>query len=199
MTKERLENITCMENILNKAAPFFEEAAQFLHRWEQLSSEIKCLEEYYYSEQWKKDFDASNCGEIPVGTPHGVLSEDLIYNVLGDQQSTALAFLKQVTKILAGDEKKPADKTEIDLLKKRLIDKDNKIIRWPRKQQEQNLILQYIRNKFDADIFYSEIEVNTIIKNSITFDDYALIRRELIEKHYLDRSGDCKKYWVKII
>ena len=65
-----------------------------------------------------------------------------------------------------------------------------------KKQKDQNLILQYIKNKFTADIFYSEKEVNQTIKDSITFDDYAIIRRELIEKRYLNRSDDCKKYWV---
>ena len=87
---------------------------------------------------------------------------------------------------------------KIDLLKKRIIDNDDKIIRWPKKQKDQNLILQSIRNRFNTDIFYSEKEVNQIIKDCITFDDYALVRRELIEKHYLNRSDDCKKYWVAI-
>lgn len=85
---------------------------------------------------------------------------------------------------------------KIDLAKKHIIDKDGKIIRWAKKQKDQNLILQYIKNKFNADIFYSEAEINQIIKDSITFDDYVLIRRELIEKRYLNRSDDCKKYWV---
>ena len=85
---------------------------------------------------------------------------------------------------------------KIDLAKKHIIDKDGKIIRWAKKQKDQNLILQYIKNKFTADILYSEPEINQTIKDSITFDDYVLIRRELIEKHYLNRSDDCKKYWV---
>lgn len=85
---------------------------------------------------------------------------------------------------------------KIDLAEKRIINKDDKIIRWAKKQKDQNLILQYIKNKFTAGIFYSEPEINQTIKDSIAFDDYALIRRELIEKHFLDRSNDCKKYWV---
>ena len=85
---------------------------------------------------------------------------------------------------------------KIDLAKKHIIDNDDKIIRWAKKQKDQNLILQYIKNKFTSGIFYSEKEVNQTIKDSITFDDYALIRRELIEKRYLNRSDDCKKYWV---
>lgn len=37
--------------------------------------------------------------------------------------------------------------------------------------------------------------MNKIIRNSIVFDDYAIIRRELVEKYYLRRIDDCKKYW----
>ncbi|PIE98806.1 MAG: hypothetical protein CR988_01490 [Treponema sp.] len=85
-----------------------------------------------------------------------------------------------------------------DLLKKRIINEDNKIIRWPKKNKDQHLILQYIANKFSTGILYSENKVNHIIKNAITFDDYAIIRRELIEKHYLNRTNNCEKYWIEI-
>ncbi len=43
--------------------------------------------------------------------------------------------------------------------------------------------MQHIKNKFTAGIFYSEMEINQIIKASITFDDYVLIRREGISKN----------------
>lgn len=82
-----------------------------------------------------------------------------------------------------------------DLLKRGVIDNNNKIIRWSKKQKDQHIILQYIAKFFDVGIYYSEIEVNQIIRNSIIFDDYVLIRRELIEKKYLRRTEDCKKYW----
>lgn len=50
-------------------------------------------------------------------------------------------------------------------------------------KKTQDLILQHIKNKFTAGIFYSEMEINQIIKASISFDDYVLIRREGISKN----------------
>ena len=29
------------------------------------------------------------------------------------------------------------------------------------------------------------------------FEDYALIRRELFERDYMNRTDDCRKYWKK--
>ncbi len=101
MTPERLENIRRMEEILNRTESFLEEANRLLQRWEALRPDTQRLEKYYYSKQWRKDHEASNRGEIPEGMPHGVLSEDAIYNLLGDEHFTALAFLKHITKVIA--------------------------------------------------------------------------------------------------
>jgi len=80
---------------------------------------------------------------------------------------------------------------------KKHINTDNIIIRWPKKRIEQNTILQYLVQKFAQDRIYSEQEVNSIIKQSIAFEDYALIRRELFERDYMNRTDDCRKYWKK--
>lgn len=103
MTEERLKNIQEMEEILNKTEVFTSEAKQFLEKWENLLPEIKKLSDYYYEGGWKDDYDASNRGEIPEGIPHGVLSEDAIYNATGEHYLTAVEFLKTVTKIIANE------------------------------------------------------------------------------------------------
>lgn len=104
MTEKQLKNIKEMEEILNKTEVFTSEAKQFLEKWENLLPEIKKLSDYYYEGGWKDDYDASNRGEIPEGMPHGVLSEDLAYNALGDQYFLAVDFLKLVTKIISREE-----------------------------------------------------------------------------------------------
>lgn len=81
-----------------------------------------------------------------------------------------------------------------ELIKKRIMDTDGHIIRWPKKQTEQSAVLAYIAQHFTADIRYSEQEVNELILQHITFADYALIRRELFDKNYLDRTPDCREY-----
>jgi hypothetical protein len=73
--------------------------------------------------------------------------------------------------------------------------KDEKIIRWPKKLADKNMILEYISIKIPVDKKLSEREINEIIMQHILFDDYVLIRRELIEKGFLYRTKDCREYW----
>ena len=47
-----------------------------------LDAQIRELEAYYTSPEWKQDFAADEAGLLPSDLPRGVLSEDGIYNVL---------------------------------------------------------------------------------------------------------------------
>ncbi|WP_392419843.1 DUF4298 domain-containing protein [Capnocytophaga canis] len=104
MTQKQLQNITKMEEILNRIEDFTPKAEKFLKQWQELLPEVQKLNAYYGSDQWQKDYYASNRGEIPEGIPHGVLSEDFAYNALGDQYFLAVDFLKLVTKIISREE-----------------------------------------------------------------------------------------------
>ena len=44
--------------------------------------ELKELEAYYTSPEWKEDYEADEAGILPEGLKRGVLSEDGIYNAL---------------------------------------------------------------------------------------------------------------------
>ena len=87
------------------------------------------------------------------------------------------------------------DTYKLELKKRGIIDDNDRIIRWSKKQKDQHFILQCIVKNFDAGHKYSEKEVNEIIQKFILFNDHVLIRRELIEKFYLKRTPDCKVYW----
>lgn len=78
---------------------------------------------------------------------------------------------------------------------KRYLDKDGKVKELPSKKEMKRLILAYITDKFEYDVNYSEKEVNSIITENHIFNDYFLIRRELIENNFLDRERDCSRYW----
>lgn len=103
MTEEQLQNIKNMEEILNKMNDFNRDAEHFLEKWKAFLPEIQKLDQYHGSEQWWNDYHASNNDEIPSGIPHGVLSEDLTYDALGEHHRLAINFLKLVTKIIAQD------------------------------------------------------------------------------------------------
>jgi len=66
---------------------------------------------------------------------------------------------------------------------------------YPSKEKKKIIILGEIMRNFNIGKIYSEKEVNIII--SRIYEDYATIRRALIEYGFLSRSSDCKSYWVK--
>jgi hypothetical protein len=82
------------------------------------------------------------------------------------------------------------------MIKKYLDDKGNINI-WPAKQQSKLLILEYLSTFFEKDKIYSEKEVNNIIINKHNFNDYFLLRRELIDRKFLLREKDGSKYWKR--
>ena len=79
---------------------------------------------------------------------------------------------------------------------KNFIDENGKVISWPSKRTLQKEIVVYIGDKFKKDKEYTETEVNEIIKGWILFNDYALVRRELIVENILTRDSVGKCYQV---
>lgn len=63
------------------------------------------------------------------------------------------------------------------------------------KEKKKIVILKKISEQFDKNRHYSEKEVNEILKQ--IHEDFATIRRYLIEYGFMDRTNDCKKYWLK--
>lgn len=75
------------------------------------------------------------------------------------------------------------------------LNSDGKLITWPSKSNAKILTLYYLSNHFEWSKFYSEKEVNEILNKIHTFNDPALLRRELYENKFLDREADVSKYW----
>ena len=71
------------------------------------------------------------------------------------------------------------------------------ITRWPKKKDEKEAVLKYMRSKFEPEKIYSEREVNEIINRWHSFGDYALVRREMYDHFLLERTPDGKKYWLE--
>lgn len=62
------------------------------------------------------------------------------------------------------------------------------------KEKKKIIILKKICDQFDRSKRYSEKEVNIILKD--IYEDYVLLRRYLIEYGFMDRTNDCKEYWL---
>jgi len=63
------------------------------------------------------------------------------------------------------------------------------------KEKKKIVILKKIAEQFEMNKRYSEKELNSIIKG--IYEDFATIRRYLIEYGFMERTNDCKEYWLK--
>ena len=59
------------------------------------------------------------------------------------------------------------------------------------------MALIYIWSKLDQDRTYTSKEISEAIDSMIEFGDFALIRRELYDRGYLDRTADGREYRAK--
>ena len=78
------------------------------------------------------------------------------------------------------------------------LDDAGKFERLPGKRQKnkQNLMLQYLAEKFQRGQNYSEKEVNEILNQHHSFGDPATLRRLMFGRGLLDRTIDGKSYWL---
>lgn len=70
-----------------------------------------------------------------------------------------------------------------------------RIRNFPVKENKRKLLLPKFANLFEPNKEYSEAEVNKMIKN--IYEDYAIIRRYLVDYDYLTRTIDGSKYYRK--
>ena len=75
------------------------------------------------------------------------------------------------------------------------LNEEGKIKQLPAKHKLRMEVLAYLAEKFQADRDYTEKEVNALIDQWHTFADYFLLRRELIDHHFLCRTSDGVRYW----
>lgn len=66
---------------------------------------------------------------------------------------------------------------------------------FPSKEKKKIIVLREIAKNFKTGKSYNEKEINRILKR--VYEDYALIRRYLIQYGFLDRKNDGSGYWVK--
>jgi hypothetical protein len=81
---EQIERIKQMELRMRRAAKAVMELSVALDNYEVAQEDIEALEDYYGSEEWKRDFADDEAGLLPKDLKRGVLSEDGIWNLLSD-------------------------------------------------------------------------------------------------------------------
>ena len=81
---EQIERIKQMELRLERAAAAVMELSAALDKYVAVLEDIKALDAYYGSSEWKQDFADDEAGLLPADLKRGVLSEDGIWNLLSD-------------------------------------------------------------------------------------------------------------------
>ncbi|MEL6306690.1 MAG: DUF2087 domain-containing protein [Chloroflexota bacterium] len=69
---------------------------------------------------------------------------------------------------------------------------------WPplKHEDSQKAVRTYLASKFEVGKKYTEKEVNALLNQWATFEDWALLRCELFGAKYLNRMKDGSAYWV---
>ena len=78
------------------------------------------------------------------------------------------------------------------------LDEHDRVKTWlsKRNRKSQFLVLRYLASKFGINVFYTEKEVNNLLNQYHTFNDPAMLRRELFEAKLLNRKRDGSAYWL---
>lgn len=63
------------------------------------------------------------------------------------------------------------------------------------KEKKKLVILSVIAKQFEQGRKYSEQEINDFLKS--VYHDYVTLRRYLIEYGFMERTKNCKEYWLK--
>ena len=79
---KRSERIAKYEEMLSRAELAAKKMEEARRACESVQGDLRELERYYTSPEWKEDFEADEAGLLPAGLKRGVLSEDGIDTVL---------------------------------------------------------------------------------------------------------------------
>lgn len=78
------QRIAAMEAAFERTSEAVKALEKALDQYETVKIDIDRLTDYLDSGAWREDFEADEAGLIPKGIKRGVLSEDGLYNLLGD-------------------------------------------------------------------------------------------------------------------
>ena len=65
----------------------------------------------------------------------------------------------------------------------------------PGKYKKKLIAYYYLASKIDIGQRYTESDINDLLNQWALFHDSATLRRELYNKHLLNRTNDCRYYW----
>lgn len=82
---------------------------------------------------------------------------------------------------------------------KNYLNAEGKLMSFPSKRKLKIAAMFYIASSIEEEIKYSEKEINDVINKMCCFHDAALIRREMYNYRFINRTMDGKVYWKENI
>lgn len=86
-SKQQILRVCQMEQRLDRVATALKQLDQALQAYADVQEDVKALEAYYSSDEWRGDFESDEAGELPADLKRGVLSEDGLWNLLTEIRS----------------------------------------------------------------------------------------------------------------
>ncbi len=77
------------------------------------------------------------------------------------------------------------------------VDEQGRLTQWPAKQKTQRMAIALLATRFEPGRTYNERQVNDLLREWHTFEDWALLRRVLFVWCYLDRENDGSRYRLR--
>lgn len=94
---DRYEKIKEMEIILDTYREKVDRMNEMLDSFEEYHHDYQKLMEYYGSQEYMDDINDANKGLIPSDIKCGVLSEDAVWDLIGDNYEVAIKMLEVAT------------------------------------------------------------------------------------------------------
>ena len=88
------------EEILNRSADLKDEMQNLLQKFEENLDEYNALKNYYGSQEYLNDLEVSNTTDEYDDINQGVLSEDAVYNLIGEMYHLNVDMLEIAAKYL---------------------------------------------------------------------------------------------------
>lgn len=80
---------------------------------------------------------------------------------------------------------------------KNFLDQEDRLKGYPSKFRPKILSLFYLASKLERGRRYTEQELNQALRDWHTFEDWALLRRDLYDRRFLNRAQDGTLYWLE--
>ena len=87
VSAEQIERVSQMEAALVRLNDAITTVEGALDTYEEMWDDYRALDKYYSGKAWWEDLEADSQGLLPEDLPRGVLSEDAVYDALGDAEA----------------------------------------------------------------------------------------------------------------